>query len=653
MNRINKLDGSLLKRSLERTGGRTLKGKLIAGLSGIMLMFLLVGMYNLMQVHTVESELQQQNDKVELKLMALELKEMVQELNIIASGLEISKKTEYISKYNEKRKLYDSMIKRIGETADTDEKALWRSKLLLLTGEYTNTFDTASKLIQDKNITPKDLDTNMEYLYNESQRLMGEIFTYVDQFYVSYSKDSETAIARTKDTLNATVNLMIAAFILAAVSGAAIGYVLIRSFTAPIQRLQHAVGRIAAGDLTHTIQSQAQDELGMLSRGFDHMVREVRSMLTNTQSIASSLSEHSRSFREFSSATALSNKDIVRAIQEISTGAEQQAHQSEQSSYIITELEEQLANISSFTDTMQRKSREAAFHTHTGSTSMAALGDASKHSETVLYKVYASMEELSRNSAHIGKIVASITDISAQTNVLALNAAIEAARAGVHGRGFSVIADEVRQLSAQTNESSKTIAKIVQTLQSQMSELDAALSGAKQSFEQQNAKMSDSHEAFQQIRVSMDELSGHIDQIHLRITDAKSKNASLVESVQYVAAIAEETAASVQEVNSSSVEQDQAIHQIARESDDILTLAQQLFSQIQRFQIAGTDEDTNAGGHPPDAANPHLAMPAESEDMTQASDRSSSAAPAKANSEKSKDEEQACKQEKEKELVPV
>ncbi|UUZ80133.1 HAMP domain-containing protein [Paenibacillus sp. P26] len=186
----------------------------------------------------------------------------------------------------------------------TEEQAGWRSKLILLTNDYTSTFDTAAKLIQDNNLQPKDLDSNMEYLYNESQRLMGELFGYVDQFYVSYAQDADAAVAVTQNKLDSTVRMMIAAMILTAVCGTTVAFLLIRSFTGPLRTLQEAVKRMAGGDLSHTIGSDRTDELGELSRSFDHMTGEFRRSLQQTQSIASSLSEHSHSFREFSGATA-------------------------------------------------------------------------------------------------------------------------------------------------------------------------------------------------------------------------------------------------------------------------------------------------------------------------------------------------------------
>lgn len=578
------------KAIMRKIRSASLKSKLIAGLSSMLLIFLCVALFNLNQVNQIKNQLAVQNDKVELKLLSLELKEMVQELNIIASGLQLSKNPEFIPKYNEKKTAFEQMVKRIGDTATTDEQRIWRSKLILLTGEYTDTFDVAVKVINDKSLTTVDIDRNMQYLYNESQRLMNEIFTFVDSFYVSFSQEASKATIITQEKLNSTVSIMIAAFILVALSSMGIAFLLIRSFMNPIQRLQHAVQKIAAGDWRHKINSSSQDELGKLSQNFDEMIDQVKGMLSNTQTIASSLTEHSRSFHEFSEATAAANQDIVRAIQEISAGSEQQARYSEDSAYIITETTKEIRAITEYTVMMQRKSKEAAINTHTGSQSMEGLKSAAEQSETVLHQVYQAMETLSHSSAQIGKIIGSITEISNQTNVLALNAAIEAARAGVHGKGFSVIADEVRQLSAKTNDSSKTITRIVQSLQAQMSEMEASLSEVKLSFEKQTGKMNESMDAFMDIRLSMDELSGHIEQIHTLISAAEDNNGKLVSSVQHIAAIAQETAAGVEEVNSASQQQDSAIHRIASQSDDILSLAQRLFNEINRFKISDETE---------------------------------------------------------------
>jgi methyl-accepting chemotaxis protein len=568
----------------------TMRLKLIASFSGVLLIFLSVALFNLNQVNQIKNHMTDQNDKVELKVLALELKNMVQEMNIIASGLEISKKPEYIEKYNAKRKPYNDFIQKIGDTASTTDQKKWRSQLIQLSVDYINNFDSAAKMVQDPNLKPTDLQINLLYLYNESQDLKDKIFDLVDKFYVTYADSAEQAIAQSTKALNESSKVMLIAFAIVVIVTIIIAFLIISSFTRPIKILQNAVSLIAAGDLSHTINSKSNDELGMLSNSFDHMIIQVRQMLSATMQIASSLSEHSHEFHRFSKLTASANTDILKAITEISTGADEQAMKTEQSSIIIAELEAEIRDISAYTYEMKRSSEEAASGTLQGTASVRALKSSSDQSQAVLQKVDAAMLSLSDSSKQIGAIIHSITEISTQTNVLALNAAIEAARAGAHGRGFSVIADEVRQLSQQTNDSSKTIGGIIQALQKQIKELQSSLIEARESAVTQNHRVADTLGSFEGIEQSMKGIIGQIEQIHVKIEQVQSKNDRLVNSVQFVAAIAQETAAGVEEVSSTSIQQDASIRRIAEESDDILELAQQLFAEISKFQISETAE---------------------------------------------------------------
>jgi|GEM_PF-484513 len=580
----------------KKGGSITMRFKLLAGFCGLLLIFLGVAYFNWVQVGQIKVQMSDQNDKVDLKVKALELKEMVQELNIIASGLEISKKPEYILKYNAKREPYNELIKNIGDTASTPEQQKWRSQLIQASVDYINNFDTAAKMVQDPNVKPTDLDINLLYLYNESQGLKEQIFALVDKFYVTYAEEAGQAVADSYQRLDDTSRVMLIAAALVLLATVIIAFGLIRSFMRPIARLQQAVALIAAGDLRHTIGAESGDELGRLSDSFDHMIVQVRQMLGNTLGIASSLSEHAESFQRFSRLTATANTEIVRSIEEISAGAGKQAAQSEASALIIAELETDIRDIADYADEMQRSGTEAAGSTRNGAESMQALQTAAARSQEVLQRVDGAMGTLSASSQQIGAIVRSITDIATQTNVLALNAAIEAARAGANGRGFSVIADEVRQLSQQTSDSSRLVAGIIQELQQQMEQLKRNLATAREITLYQNGRISETLAAFTGIEVAMAGMAGQVERIHRNIGQVRRKNETLVHSVQFVAAIAQETAAGVEEVNSTSIEQDAAIRRIAGESDDIYGLAQRLFAEISRFRTGEAADEQADGG---------------------------------------------------------
>ncbi|MFC0216208.1 methyl-accepting chemotaxis protein [Paenibacillus chartarius] len=577
----------------------------------VAVIFIAVALINYSQIHHVHSQIQTQNDKTQLQLKALELREMVQEMNIIASGLEISKKPEYIEKYAKAKVKYNEMIKIVGDTAVTDEMKVWRSQLISASNDYIANFDTAARLIQDGNMKQVDLDNNMVYLYGESLDLMQRIFGIVDKFYNYYSNEAELAAEQTDTLLSNVSQMMLVAGIIVVIVTVIVAFILNRSFMGPLHQLQHAVSRIAAGDLRHKIRSARRDELGQLSNHFDAMIDQVRSMINGTQQIALSVAEHSDSFRRFSGMTAAANAEIVRTIDDISRGASTQAEYAERSASVISGLEEEIIDISASTDLMLNMSHEASSHTEHGTKSVRELQNSASQAQLVLDRVMSEMNHLKASSQQIGTISKTITEISTQTHVLALNAAIEAARAGVHGRGFSVIAEEVRKLAEETSRSSKSIAAIISSLQNQMIELQSAVQHASQASSEQTHKVNDTIAAFDTIFASMGQLAEQIHHIHLKIDSVKSKNEDLVAVVQQVAAVAEETAASVQEVGSTSIEQDNAIRKIAKESEEIHMLSQQLFNEISKFRIEKEDTvESDVRQNQPPAAQDHSKLTA-------------------------------------------
>ncbi|MEK3661349.1 methyl-accepting chemotaxis protein [Paenibacillus sp. FSL F4-0236] len=577
-----------------------MKWKLILSFSAVVLFFLGVALYQNYKINQVEISMETQKMEMEKRITVSTITQLLQEMNSVETSLAGSSDLEFTQPFKDKQtKLMEELGKVKFEADSPASKEL--EQLHNQVGGYTGYFDGLVNTLKDEQLDPMAVLERIDELHTKALAMNKAMLETNEKLYTAAAENAEKAQDYSFDLLNLTSSMGAYAAILVFIFTLIIAVMLIRSFLNPINKLQVALRKIAEGDLRQQINSPYNDELGSLSHHFDHMVLRVREMLQQTQSVASSLATYSHSFQQSSSITAHTNQEIVSTIQEISVGAEQQAGQSEQSASLIQELEREVHEITEYTEVMLSTSQTANHNTRKGSESVIALREVSEHSRESVNKVYLALTKLSDQSKDISRITKSITNISNQTNILSLNAAIEAARAGVYGKGFAVIADEVRQLSDQTKESSVHISQIINELQAGMDEFQKYMLETKGNLEEQDQKVAETLSSFEAIDQSIVEISKQIGQIHDKVDMTQTMNRRLAESVHNVAAIAEETAAGVQEVNASSVQQDNAIHDIARQAVEINEISQKLFKEINVFKInsdiadeiiAGDDSDS-------------------------------------------------------------
>ncbi|MEK4349754.1 methyl-accepting chemotaxis protein [Paenibacillus sp. FSL R5-0475] len=581
--------------------------------SAVVLFFLGVALYQNYKINQVEISMETQKMEMEKRITVSTITQLLQEMNSVETSLAGSSDLEFTQPFKDKQtKLMEELGKVKFEADSPASKEL--EQLHNQVGGYTGYFDGLVNTLKDEQLDPMAVLERIDELHTKALAMNKAMLETNEKLYTAAAENAEKAQDYSFDLLNLTSSMGAYAAILVFIFTLIIAVMLIRSFLNPINKLQVALRKIAEGDLRQQINSPYNDELGSLSHHFDHMVLRVREMLQQTQSVASSLATYSHSFQQSSSITAHTNQEIVSTIQEISVGAEQQAGQSEQSASLIQELEREVHEITEYTEVMLSTSQTANHNTRKGSESVIALREVSEHSRESVNKVYLALTKLSDQSKDISRITKSITNISNQTNILSLNAAIEAARAGVYGKGFAVIADEVRQLSDQTKESSVHISQIINELQAGMDEFQQYMLETKGNLEEQDQKVAETLSSFEAIDQSIVEISKQIGQIHDKVDMTQTMNRRLAESVHNVAAIAEETAAGVQEVNASSVQQDNAIHDIARQAVEINEISQKLFKEINVFKINSDIEDEIIAGD--DSDSPGAETPEERSYLT-------------------------------------
>lgn len=491
---------------------------------------------------------------------------------------------EQAESLQEKQQQLSAELARVNFEQGTPASASFKL-LTAQAAEYGTLTKELVTVMSDETLDPLSVLEKIDGIHTKALALNQDMLKTNGKLYTAAAKNAEQAQNVSFALLDDTVSIVTYAAIAVSLFLLMLAWLLIRSFLTPVRKLQAALRQIADGDLRQQINSPYNDELGQLSHHFDHMVSRVQGMLRQTLSAAGSLADYAQSFQGSSAVTAHTNQNIVRTIQEISLGADQQASQSEQSTQLLVEVASGVREITDYTDVMLTTSEAANRNRQLGSETVTALRQSSQDSRVSISKVYGALDKLVSQSKDISRITHSITEISKQTNILSLNAAIEAARAGAAGKGFAVIADEVRQLSVQTNGSSVHISRIIQELEAGMADFQGHMMETRDRLEQQDHQVEQTLASFAAIDESITGISTQIGQIHLKVEQTSVLNSRLAESVHSVAAVAEQTAAGVQEVNASSTQQDQAISDIARQAGEINEISQRLFREINVFKI--------------------------------------------------------------------
>lgn len=571
----------------------SMKWKLILSFSAVTLIFLGVAVYQGYKINQVERSMERQKSEMEKRITVSTMTGLLQEMNSLESSLAESSDLEFAVAFREKQEKFAGELAKVEFTQDMPAFQELQ-KLRNGAEQYTAQFEELVQTMEDESLDPLTMLEQIDVIHTQALTLNQTLLSTNEKLYTAAAGNAEQAQDNSFRLLGQTVSAVVYAAAGIFLFTLVLGWMLIRSFLSPVGKLQEALRQISEGDLRQQINSPYHDELGRLSYHFDHMVGRVRGMLSQTLSAASSLANYAHSFQQSSSITAHTNQDIVRTIQEISLGADQQAVQSEHSAVLLRELEREVEEITEYTDVMLSTSNTANQNTRKGSDTVTVLRDISRHSRESIGKVYEALEKLMENSRDISRITNSITEISKQTNILSLNASIEAARAGAAGKGFAVIAGEVRHLSVQTNESSILISKIIHELEDSMADFQQYMLETKKSLEEQDHQVTQTLASFEAIDGSITGISRQIGQIHQKVEQTRKLNSRLAESIHSVASVAEQTAAGVQEVNASSTQQDQAIRDIARQAVEINEISQKLFREISIFKIGEHQPENEA-----------------------------------------------------------
>ncbi|MCR8845107.1 methyl-accepting chemotaxis protein [Paenibacillus sp. SC116] len=434
------------------------------------------------------------------------------------------------------------------------------------------------------NILGQEKSDATSYSYSEA----GENFTVAyapvpTTGYSIYMHIPEDSITAAVSSIQWSVMVIVIAVSLIVVI---LAYFIAQQITRPIVAVAEAAERVSNGDLNQEeLAVKSSDEVGKLTGAVNTMIRSLRQFIQQVNRTAEDVATSAEELSANADHTSKATEHIAMSIQEVADGTEQQVQNVEESVRSIHQVAEGVQQISNNAQSVAHSALSASESAEMGNRILQTVMQQMQSIHDTVNTLNDTVKQLGQRSAAIDNIVQVISGIAAQTNLLALNAAIEAARAGEHGRGFAVVADEVRKLSEQSGESTEKIAGLLASIQSETAT-------AIESMEQGTREVAVGMDVVNQAGVAFTEILNSVQQVATQIQEVtaysiqmNSNTEHAVEQVNLITEVAERSAEGTQNVSAATEEQLAAMEQVSSSATSLAKMAEDLQSYLSKFKV--------------------------------------------------------------------